>query len=77
MTEKVLVPQLCPTLCDLKDCNLAGSSVHVIFQGRVLEWVAISFSRGSFQPRDRTRVSYIAGDLLVTREATIKCHKGN
>ena len=42
--EKV---KLCPTLWDLKDCNLPSSSVHGIFQTRVLEWVAISFSRGS------------------------------
>ena len=40
---------------------LTGSSVHGIFQARVLEWGAISFSRGSSQPRDRTRVSHIVG----------------
>ena len=39
--------QLCPNLCDPVDCSLPGSSVHGIFQARVLEWVAISFSRGS------------------------------
>ena len=38
-------------------CSLPGSSVHGIFQARVLEWVAISFSKGSSQPRDRTQVS--------------------
>ena len=43
---------LCPTLCDPLDCSLLGSSIHGIFQARVLEWVAISFSRGSSQPRD-------------------------
>ena len=43
------------------DCNLPGSSVHGIFQARVLEWVAIFFSRGSSQPRDRTWVSCIVG----------------
>ena len=43
------------------DCNLSGSSNHGIFQARMLEWVAISFSRGSSWPRDRTRVSCIAG----------------
>ena len=43
------------------DCRLSGSSIHGIFQARVLEWVAISFSRGSSRPRDRTRVSCIAG----------------
>ena len=41
------VTQLCPTLCDPMDYSLLGSSVHGIFQARVLEWVAISFSRGS------------------------------
>ena len=46
------------------DCKLPGSSVHGIFQARVLEWVAISFSRGSSQPRDRTWVSCIAGRPL-------------
>ena len=42
------VAQLCPTLCDPMDCSLPGSSVHGIFQGIVLEWTAISFSRGIF-----------------------------
>ena len=41
------VAQLCPTLCDPMDCSLPGSSVHGIFQAKVLEWVAISFSSGS------------------------------
>ena len=41
------VAQSCPTLCDPVDCSLPGSSVHGILQARVLEWVAISFSRGS------------------------------
>ena len=41
------VAQLCPILCDLADCSLPGSSVHGILQARILEWVAISFSRGS------------------------------
>ena len=41
------VAQLCPTLCDPMDCSLPGSSLHGILQARVLEWVAISFSRGS------------------------------
>ena len=55
------VVQLCPTLCDPMDCSLPGSSVHGIFQARVLEWVAFSFSRGYSQVRDRTLVSRIAG----------------
>ena len=46
------VAQPCLTLCDPMDCSLPGSSVHGIFQAIVLEWIAISFSRGSSQPRD-------------------------
>ena len=48
---KVLVTQLCPTLCHLMDCRLPGFSVHGILQARILEWVAIPFSRGSSPPR--------------------------
>ena len=55
------VAQLCPTLCNPMDCSLPDSSVHGIFQARVLEWVAISFSKGSSQPRDQTQVSHIVG----------------
>ena len=55
------VIQSCATLCDPMDCSLPGFSVHGIFPARVLEWVAISFSRGSSQPRNRTRVSRVAG----------------
>ena len=50
-----------PTLCDPMDCSLPGSSVHGIFQARVLVWVAITFSRRSYWPRDRTQVSCIVG----------------
>ena len=50
-----------PTLCDPMDCSLSGFSVHGIFQARVLEWIAISFSRGSSRPRNRTWVSHITG----------------
>ena len=63
---------VCPTLCDPMDCSLLGSSVHGIFQARVLEWAAISFSRGSSWPRDRAQVSCIAGrrfTIWATREA--------
>ena len=49
--------QLCPTLCDPMDCNPPGSSVHGILQARLLEWVAMPFSRESSRPRDRTHVS--------------------
>ena len=58
---KMLVTQLCLTLCDPTDCSPQGSSVHGILQARILEWVACSFSRGSSRPRDRTRVSCTAG----------------
>ena len=52
--------QLCPTLCDLMDGSPPGSSVHRIFQARLLEGVAISYSRGSSWPRDRIWVAYIS-----------------
>ena len=52
--------QSCLTLCDPMDCSPPGSSVHGIFQARILEWVAISSSTGSSWPRDQTRVSYIS-----------------
>ena len=48
----VLVAESCLTLCDPVDCSPPGSSVHGISQGRILEWVAISFSRESFPSRD-------------------------
>ena len=48
------VAQLCPTLRDPMDCSLPGSSIHGIFQARILEWVAISCSRRSSQPKGRT-----------------------
>ena len=57
------------------DCSPPSSSVHGILQARILQWVAISFSRGSSRPRDRTQVSHVAGrcfNLCATREA----HKG-
>ena len=56
--------QSCLTLCDPMGYSLPGSSVHGIFQARVLEWVAISFSRGSSQPRDRTQVFHIVSKTL-------------
>ena len=55
------VAQSCLTLRDPMDCSPPGSSAHGIFQARVLEWVAISFSRGSSQTRDQTQVSCTAG----------------
>ena len=60
--EWVKVSQFCLTdSCDPMDCSLTGSSIHSILQARTLEWVAISFSRGSSQPRNRILVSCIAG----------------
>ena len=55
--------QSCPTLCDHTDCSLPGCSVHGILQAKILEWVAISHSRRSSQPRDQSGASYIAGRL--------------
>ena len=55
------VAQSCPTLSDPVDCSLPRFSVHGILQARILEWVTISFSRGSSRPRDRTWVSHIEG----------------
>ena len=58
--------QSCPTLCNPMDCSPPGSSVHGILQARVLEWVAISFSRSSSWLRDRTRVSCTVGRRFTT-----------
>ena len=52
--------QLCPTLCDPMDCSLPGSSVHGIFQARILEWVAISYSWGSSRPKDQSCFSCVS-----------------
>ena len=56
--------QSCLTLCDSMDCSPPGSSVHGIFQARILEWVAISFSRGSSWPRDWNHISCIGRRIL-------------
>ena len=61
-------------LCDPTDCSLPGSSIHGIFQARILEWVTISFSRRSSQPRDWTQVSHMVGrrfTIWATREVFI------
>ena len=84
---KVLVTQSCLTLCNSMDCTtpphprLPGSSVHGILQARILEWVAIPFSRGSSWPRDQTHISWVSyivrqvplplappGKLIILRE---------
>ena len=59
-----LVIQLCPTLCDPMDCSPPGSSVHGILQVRILEWIALPSSRGSSQPRGRTRSPALQADSL-------------
>ena len=69
---KVLVTQLCLTLWYATDCSLTCSFVHGILQARILEWVAISFSKGSSRPRDQIQVSHIVGrffTIWATREA--------
>jgi len=68
------VTQLCPSLCNPMDCSLTGSSVHGIFQARILEWSDISFSRGSSRPRNQTWVSCIVGSRFTiwgTREVQV------
>ena len=82
---KVLVTQSCPTPWDPINCNPPGYSIHGILQTRILDWVAISFSRGSSRSRDRTGASCIAGrcfTIWVTREANqgnsmCKMHRGS
>ena len=71
------VAQSCPTLCSPMDCSLPGSSVHGIFQARVLEWVAISFSRGSSRPRDWTQVFSIADRRFTVWTTYLTFHKKN
>ena len=61
-------------LCNPMDCSLPGYCAHGILQARILEWVAISFSRGSSQPRNGTQVSYTAGRFFTnwaTSEAAL------
>ena len=77
--SEVLVSQSCPTLCDPMDCSLPGSSVYGILQARILEWVAIPFSRGSSQLSNRTQVSRVTGrffTVVATREATERRSRG-
>ena len=61
MGVKSEVAQSCPTLCDPMDYSLPSFSIHGILQARILEWVAMSFSRVSSRPRDQTWVSRIVG----------------
>ena len=69
---KVLVTQCCLTFCDPMDCSPPGSSIHGIPQARILEWVAVPFSRGSSLLRNWTQVSLIVGrffTIWATRES--------
>ena len=61
-----LVAKSCPTLCNSMNCSPPGSSVHEILQARILEWVAIPFSRGSSQHRNQTWISCIAGRFFTS-----------
>ena len=68
------VAQSCLNLCNPVDCSPPGSCVHGVLQARILEWIAISFSRGSSWPRNRTQVSCITGrcfNLWATRELSL------
>ena len=67
--------QLCPTLCDAMECSLPGSSVHGLFQARIPERVAISFSRGFFRPWDQTPSLVLAGRFFTTASLGKSCNK--
>ena len=69
-----LVAQSCPTLCNPMDCSPPGSSVHGISQAGILEWIAISFSRGFFRPRDRTCISCIGVCVCAKSHRQILYH---
>ena len=73
----MLVAQSCPILCDPMDCSPPGSSVHGISQARILEWVAIPFSRGSSRPRVWTWVSCIAGRFFTVSHQTWESNAGS
>ena len=65
-----VLTQLCPTRCDPMDSRPPGTSVHGILQARILEWAAISSSRGSSQPRDQTLVSPALAGVFFTTSAS-------
>ena len=70
----VLNRSSCPTLCELMDCSLPGSSIHGILQARILEWVAMPSSRGYSQNRNQTQVSHIAGGFFTSWATREACH---
>ena len=65
LTCVCVLTQSCLPLCDPMDCSPPGSSVHGILQARILEWVAIPFTKGSSQSRDQTRVSCTPGRFFT------------
>ena len=70
----LVIAQSCLTLCDPMDCWPPGCTVHGILQARIVEWIAIPFSRGSSWPRDQTWVSCVAGRFFTvwaTRETGV------
>ena len=73
LSEKNLksLTQSCPTLCNPVDCSPPGSSVHGILQARILEWVAIWFSKGSSWAKDWTWVSCVAGGFFTIWAITL------
>ena len=79
MISIVLVSPSRPALCNPVDCSLPGSSVHGILQPRILEWIAVPFVRGSSWPRDRIRVSCVAGRFFTvwaTGKTLYDFHRG-
>ena len=69
------ISQSCSTVCSPSDCGPPGSSAHGIFQASILEWVSISYSRGSSQPRDRTHISFVS---CIGRQILYPlCHVGS
>ena len=71
--EQLFCHSVVSSSCDPKDCSLPVSSVQGISQARILEWVAISFSRGSSQPRDQTCISCITGRFFTTEPPGKPC----
>ena len=70
------VTQSCPTLCDPMDSSLPGSFIHGSSQARVLEWAAISFSRGSFNPGMKPKSPASQADALQTDKGSLLSHQG-
>ena len=64
-----LVAHSCPTLCNPMDCSLPVYSAHGISEARILEWIAISFARGSSWLRDQNHIFCLAGGFFTTWEA--------